>query len=89
MAGIDDAEDCLRSTKQDQQQYEMLIVEDEIEEGTVHVQPTIVMYEAQFLELVHEETDAGARGADHLGEHFLTDLRNDQLRLAFFPEMGH
>ena len=22
-------------------------------------------------------------------EHFLTDLRNDRFRLAFFPEMGH
>ena len=66
-----------------------LIVKDEIEEGTVHVQPAVVMYEAQFLELIHEETDTGARRADHLGERFLTDLWNNRLRLAFFPKMGH
>jgi hypothetical protein len=46
MAGIDDAEDCLRSTTQDQQQYETLIVEDDIEEGAVHVHTTVVVYEA-------------------------------------------
>jgi len=36
MAGIDPAEDCLRSTNQGQLQYETLIVEDDIEEGTTH-----------------------------------------------------
>jgi hypothetical protein len=56
MAGIDDAEDCLRSTKQDQQQYETLIVEDDIEEGAVHVHATVVFQEAQLSELIHEET---------------------------------
>ena len=46
MAGIDDAEDCLRSTKQDQQQYETLILEDDIEEGAVNVHATVVFQEA-------------------------------------------
>jgi hypothetical protein len=46
VAGIDDAEDCLRSTKQDQQQYETLIVEDDIEEGAVHVHAAVVFQEA-------------------------------------------
>ena len=56
----------------------------------MHVQPAIVVVnEPQFAEPIHEETDAGARGADHLGERFLTDLRNDRLRLAFFPKVGH
>jgi hypothetical protein len=68
IAVIDDAEDCLRSPEQDQQQYEMLIVEDDIEEGTVHVHPAVVLKEAQFAELIHKETDAGACGPDHLGE---------------------
>src|SRR5437867_9409892 len=66
-----------------------LVVEDDIEEGTVHVQPAVVVDESQFAELIHEETDAGARGADHLGEHFLTHLCNDRLRLALLPKMGH
>jgi hypothetical protein len=88
MAGIDDADDGLRFPKQDQQRYETLIVEDDIEEGAVHVQPAVVVNKAQSAELIHEETDAGARGADHLGEHFLTDLRDHRLRLAFFPQSG-
>ena len=36
------------------------------------------------LELVHEEVHAGARRADHLGEGFLRDLRQDPLRLVSF-----
>jgi len=70
-----------------------LVVENDIEEGAVYVQllvrPAIVLNEAQFAELIHEETDGGARGADHLGEIFLTHLRHDRLRLAFFPKIGH
>jgi len=42
-------------------------VEDNIEEGNVHVQSAVVVDEAQFAELIHEETDSDPRGADHLG----------------------
>lgn len=66
-----------------------LVVEDDIEEGAVHVQPVVVLNEAQFPEFIHEEADAGSRGADHPGKRFLADLFNDRLRLAIFPEMGH
>ena len=66
-----------------------LVVEDDVEEGTVHVHLTVVVNEAKFPELIHEETDAGTRRPDHLGEHFLTDLRDHRLRLAFFPKVGH
>ncbi len=64
---------------------EALVVKDNAEEGTVHVQSAVVFQEAQFSELVHEEMDAGPRGADHLGQRFLTDLRNDWFRLACLP----
>ena len=47
----------------------------------------VVIDETQLAELIREETDAGARGADHLGERFLTDLRNHRLRLAFLAEV--
>ena len=33
-----------------------------------------------------KKIDAGPRGADHLGERFLADIRNDRLRLAVSPE---
>jgi hypothetical protein len=34
----------------------LLVVEDDTEEGTVHVDATIIVQEAQLPELVHEET---------------------------------
>jgi hypothetical protein len=56
MTGIDAADDCLRSTQQDQPQYETLVVEDEIEEGTVYVHAPVVVQEAELPELIHKET---------------------------------
>lgn len=39
-----------------------MAVEDEIEKGTVHVEPVVVGgNEVQFAERIHDETDAGAR----------------------------
>ncbi len=55
----------------------------------MYLQPAVVLNEAQFAELFHEETDVGAGGAYHLGEPFLTHLRNDRFRLALFPKVGH
>ena len=34
-----------------------LVVEDDIEEGTVHMDATVVVQEAELPELIHEETD--------------------------------
>ncbi len=48
----------------------------------------LVGNEPQLSELIQKATDAGPRGADHLGERLLADLRNDWLRLAFFPIVG-
>ena len=43
-------------------------MEDDVEEGTVHVHLTVVVNKAQFAELIHEETDARTCRPDHLGE---------------------
>ena len=43
-------------------------MEDDVEEGTVDVHSAVIVDEAQFAELIHEETDAGPCGADHLGQ---------------------
>lgn len=75
---------------QQRKRMRRFVVEDDLEEGAVDVHPVIaVVKEAVLAESSHEETDAGARCADHLGEHFLADLRNDRLRLAVSPEVGH
>ena len=47
----------------------------------------VVADEAQLAKLVHEMTDAGAGGADHLGQSFLTDIRADRLRAAFLSKI--
>ena len=52
------------------------------------VQAAIVVDEAQLSELIQEETHPGPGGADHLGERFLTDLRNHVLRLPVLPKVG-
>jgi hypothetical protein len=54
----------------------------------VDVQAAIVVDEAQLSELIQKETHPGPRGADHLGQRFLTDPRNHQLLLPFFTKMG-
>lgn len=79
-----DEDSCTKSQLEDGS----LVVEDDVEEGTVHVHPAVVFNEAQFEELIHEETDTGAYGTDHLSEQFLTDLRDHRFRLAFFSEVG-
>ena len=66
---------------------------DKIEEGAMHVQPlvqpAVVLNEALVAGLIQKKIDAGARGTDHLGQCFLTDLGDDRLHLAFFPKIGH
>jgi hypothetical protein len=53
------------------------------------VQLAIVVNEAKFAELIHEETDAGPRRPDHLGQRFLTDLCDHRLRLIIFAEVAN
>jgi hypothetical protein len=65
-----------------------LIVEDDAEEGTVHGQAAVVLDKAQLPELVHEVTDSGPRGADHLGQRFLANLRKGRIGLVYLPQMG-
>ena len=63
-------------------------MEDDVEERAVHGQATVVVDKTQLAELVHEETHAGPRRADHFGQRFLADLRKGGLRLALFPNVG-
>ena len=43
-------------------------MQDDVEEGTVHVQLAVVVNDAWFVELIHGETDVEAHGAaiDHM-----------------------
>jgi hypothetical protein len=62
-------------------------VQNRIQQRPVNFDMTVVVDVAQLAEFVHEEADAGARRADHLGECFLTDLRDHWLRVAVFAEI--
>jgi len=53
-------------------------VEDDTEEGARDVQPAAIVNQAHFFEPIHEEANAGACGADHLGEHLLMNLSTRQ-----------
>src|SRR5271167_1438480 len=65
-----------------------LIVEDDAEERGIDLQAAIVFDEAELAEFVHEEIDAGARGADHFRERFLGDFGQDSLRFVFGAVAG-
>ena len=77
------------SLREDSGEEGNLVVEDDIEEGAVDVEPAVVVNQAHLFEPIHEETDARARGPDHCGKCFLTNLRNDLLWFTFLPEMSH
>src|SRR6185503_19216324 len=63
-----------------------LPMQEDIEEGAVNVQAAVVLDEAELPELVHESADPRPGGADHLGQHFLADLRNHRLGGPFLAE---
>jgi len=62
-------------------------VQNNAEQGTIHMQAVVVIAavifnEAQLAEFVHEKIHARARGADHFGQHLLGNLWNYALRFV-------
>src|SRR4029453_2450962 len=64
-----------------------IVVQDHIQKGIMDLQVTVVLDEPELAELVHEAAYARPRGADHLRERLLANLRNDRLRSAFLAEI--
>ena len=50
---------------------------------------TVVVDESELAKAVHEEADARAGGADHLGERLLGDGRDGGDGFAGLAELGH
>jgi hypothetical protein len=65
-----------------------LIVEHDVKQRAVDLQPAIVVNEAQFSEPVHEKTDSRTSGADHLCQGLLTYLWNNALRHTVLAKMS-
>jgi hypothetical protein len=55
----------------------------------VDADAAVVLDEAELSEAIHEEADARAGGADHLGEGLLGDGRDEGLGFAGLAELGH
>jgi hypothetical protein len=58
-----------------------LLVQDDVQERTVDLNPAVVVNEPQFSEFIHEHIDAGTRGSDHLREQLLGYFGKHFLRL--------
>ena len=65
-----------------------LIVQHDAQQRAVDFHGTVVLDEAQFPKLVHEMAYTGPRGADHLRERFLANLRDNRLRFSFLAKIG-
>src|ERR1700691_442909 len=64
------------------------VVQYDAEQRLIYLEPAVVLNESQFLEFVHEEIDARARGANHFGQGLLRYFGNDPLRLFLFAVAG-
>jgi hypothetical protein len=65
-----------------------MICQKHAQQGVVDLEMPVVIDEAQLTKLVHEVTDPRPCRADHLGQSFLADLRDNRLRPAFLSEVG-
>src|ERR1700738_1956333 len=64
-----------------------LVVQHGAQKRIVDFNFSVVADQSQFAEFVHEVTDAGSGGADHLRQSFLADTWIDRPRAAFLSEM--
>ncbi len=52
-------------------------MKDDIDEGAVNAQFTVILNQAKLFELVHKDTDPRAGGANHFRQRLLADLWDD------------
>jgi hypothetical protein len=52
------------------------------QQRVVNLDVSIVADQSELAKLIHEMTDAGSGGADHLRQRFLTNVRTDRLRVT-------
>jgi hypothetical protein len=62
------------------------VVENNVEKGTVDLQPPIIVNKTQLPESVHKKTDSRTSSTHHLREGFLTDFWDYSLGHALLSE---
>ena len=65
-----------------------LVVENNIQQRAMDLQPAVVANKAQFPEPIHEEADPRPGCTHHFGQGLLTDLGNYRLGYAILPEVS-
>src|ERR1700730_13782214 len=63
------------------------IMQDDVQERAMYLDVSVVFNKSQVPEFVHERVDAATCRSDHLGQSFLADLGNDELRFARLAEL--
>ena len=64
-----------------------LVEQNNVQQGIVNLDFSVVFDKTQFAEFVHEKAYACSRRADHLRQRFLTELSHDRRRPAFLAEI--
>src|ERR1700728_1398985 len=65
------------------------VVQNDIEEGFVNTDPSVVLDEAKLAKPIHEEAHARAGGSDHLRQCLLSDNWDQSFRFFGFAEFSH
>ena len=65
-----------------------LVVQDNTQKRSVNLKTAVIFDEAHFLEFVHEEINARARGTDHFRQRLLRDLGKHSLGLILLAIAG-
>src|ERR1700704_369324 len=64
-----------------------LVVQNDIQQGTVDFDAAVVVNKTQFSKFVHEETHPGPGRSDHLRKRLLADFRKDRLRFVVLAKV--
>ena len=66
-----------------------MIKQNSIQQRLVNLDAPVIFDKPELSKSIHEEADAGAGGADHLGQGFLRNLWNVVFRIARLAEFCH
>jgi hypothetical protein len=64
-----------------------LVVQDDVQQGIVDLDFSVVFDKTQFAEFIHEKAHARSGRADHLRQRFLTKRSHDRLWPAFLAKI--